>query len=141
MGEEGYGEGYRYDHDEPECLFPPRTIFPEKMGRKQFYDPPERGFERDIRKRLDWWPNCGATATAAESRRDERERPDHHHPVQPPLAGSRAAIDHAIRFCGERCHRLVISDNSGDPDKSAWLAGLGPDVTIVPDGPPMRPAT
>ncbi len=35
--------------------FPARTIFPEKMGRKQFYDPPERGFERDIRKRLDWW--------------------------------------------------------------------------------------
>ncbi len=31
---------------------------------------------------------------------------------------------------------MVISDNSGDPDKSAWLAGLGPDVTIVPDGPP-----
>jgi putative ATPase len=25
------------------------------MGRQTFYDPPERGFERDIRKRLEWW--------------------------------------------------------------------------------------
>ncbi|OJF95437.1 replication-associated recombination protein A [Pararhizobium antarcticum] len=54
MKGEGYGEGYRYDHDEPDA-FSGQDYFPEKMGRKTFYDPPERGFERDIRKRLDWW--------------------------------------------------------------------------------------
>ncbi|MCO6178013.1 replication-associated recombination protein A [Ciceribacter sp. RN22] len=54
MKGEGYGEGYRYDHDEPDA-FSGQDYFPEKMGRKTFYDPPERGFEREIRKRLDWW--------------------------------------------------------------------------------------
>ena len=54
MKGEGYGDGYRYDHDEPDA-FSGQDYFPTEMGRRQFYDPPERGFERDIRKRLDWW--------------------------------------------------------------------------------------
>ncbi|WP_296081552.1 replication-associated recombination protein A [uncultured Agrobacterium sp.] len=54
MKGEGYGDGYRYDHDEPDA-FSGQDYFPEKMGRTTFYDPPDRGFERDIRKRLDWW--------------------------------------------------------------------------------------
>ncbi|MBB4005869.1 replication-associated recombination protein A [Allorhizobium taibaishanense] len=54
MKGEGYGDGYRYDHDEPDA-FSGQDYFPEKLGRQTFYDPPERGFERDIRKRLDWW--------------------------------------------------------------------------------------
>lgn len=54
MKGEGYGEGYRYDHDEPDA-FSGQDYFPEKMGRHIFYDPPERGFEREIRKRLEWW--------------------------------------------------------------------------------------
>ncbi|CAN7315294.1 replication-associated recombination protein A [Rhizobium leguminosarum] len=54
MKGEGYGDGYRYDHDEPDA-FSGQDYFPEKMGRQIFYDPPERGFERDIRKRLEWW--------------------------------------------------------------------------------------
>ncbi|MGX9119464.1 MAG: replication-associated recombination protein A [Mesorhizobium sp.] len=54
MKEEDYGAGYRYDHDEPDA-FSGQDYFPEKMGRRTFYDPPERGFERDIRKRLDYW--------------------------------------------------------------------------------------
>lgn len=54
MKDEGYNEGYRYDHDEPDA-FSGQHYFPEKMGRQTFYDPPERGFERDIRKRLEWW--------------------------------------------------------------------------------------
>jgi len=54
MKDEGYNEGYRYDHDEPDA-FSGQDYFPEKMGRKTFYDPPERGFEREIRKRLEWW--------------------------------------------------------------------------------------
>lgn len=54
MKSEEYGRGYRYDHDEPDA-FSGQDYFPEKMGRQTFYDPPERGFEREIRKRLEYW--------------------------------------------------------------------------------------
>lgn len=54
MKEQGYGSGYQYDHDAPDA-FSGQDYFPEEMGRQQFYDPPERGFEREIRKRLDYW--------------------------------------------------------------------------------------
>ena len=54
MKSEGYGEGYRYDHDEPDA-FSGQDYFPEALGRRTFYAPPDRGFEREIRKRLDWW--------------------------------------------------------------------------------------
>jgi putative ATPase len=54
MKTEGYGSGYEYDHDAPEA-FSGQDYFPESLGRRQFYDPPERGFEREIRKRLDYW--------------------------------------------------------------------------------------
>jgi len=54
MREEGYGSGYEYDHDAPDA-FSGQDYFPESLGRQTFYDPPERGFEREIRKRLDYW--------------------------------------------------------------------------------------
>jgi putative ATPase len=54
MSEEGYGAGYNYDHDAPDA-FSGQNYFPEELGRKTFYNPPERGFEREIRKRLDYW--------------------------------------------------------------------------------------
>ena len=54
MQDEGYGRGYAYDHEEAEA-FSGQDYFPEKLGRQTFYDPPERGFEREIRKRLDYW--------------------------------------------------------------------------------------
>jgi putative ATPase len=54
MKEEDYGAGYLYDHDQPDA-FSGQDYFPEALGRQTFYDPPERGFEREIRKRLDYW--------------------------------------------------------------------------------------
>ena len=54
MKTEGYGAGYEYDHDSDEA-FSGQDYFPEQLGRQTFYDPPERGFEREIRKRLDYW--------------------------------------------------------------------------------------
>src|SRR5579885_1234912 len=51
---EGYGAGYQYDHDAPDA-FSGQDYFPEALGRQRFYDPPERGFEREIRKRLEYW--------------------------------------------------------------------------------------
>jgi putative ATPase len=54
MAEQGYGEGYAYDHATPEG-FSGQDYFPDEMDREQYYDPPERGFEREIRKRLAYW--------------------------------------------------------------------------------------
>jgi putative ATPase len=54
MRAEGYGRGYAYDHDQADA-FSGQDYFPEALGRRTFYDPPERGFEREIRKRLEYW--------------------------------------------------------------------------------------
>jgi putative ATPase len=59
MDKEGYGEGYIYDHDTPEG-FSGQQYFPEKIGRKEFYHPVERGFEREIKKRLDYFARLRA---------------------------------------------------------------------------------
>ncbi|MFC0243509.1 replication-associated recombination protein A [Rhodopseudomonas telluris] len=59
MKSEGYGEGYQYDHDTPEG-FSGQNYFPDALGRQTFYDPPDRGFEREIRKRLDYWAKLRA---------------------------------------------------------------------------------
>jgi putative ATPase len=54
MKEIGYGKGYAYDHDTDEG-FSGQNYFPPDMDRQEFYRPVERGFEREIRKRLDYW--------------------------------------------------------------------------------------
>lgn len=54
MKELGYHEGYKYDHDY-DGAFSGQNFWPEDLGPQEFYDPPERGFEREIRKRLDYW--------------------------------------------------------------------------------------
>ena len=59
MKEEQYGAGYAYDHDAPDA-FSGQDYFPEALGRQRFYDPPERGFEREIRKRLEYWAKLRA---------------------------------------------------------------------------------
>ena len=50
----GYGDGYAYDHD-AEDGFSGQDYFPEGLKRPVFYAPPERGFERELHKRLDWF--------------------------------------------------------------------------------------
>lgn len=54
MKELGYGKGYAYDHDAADG-FSGQNYFPERMARRQFYRPVERGFEREIGKRLEYW--------------------------------------------------------------------------------------
>jgi putative ATPase len=54
MKELGYGDGYTYDHD-AEDGFSGQNYFPDDMPRRRFYRPKERGFERDIQKRLEYW--------------------------------------------------------------------------------------
>ena len=54
MKSQEYGSGYRYDHDEPDA-FSGQNYFPDAMVRQKFYHPVERGFERDLAKRLEYW--------------------------------------------------------------------------------------
>jgi putative ATPase len=54
MKEIGYGSGYHYDHDTQEG-FSGQNYFPDSMERETFYRPVERGFEREITKRLEYW--------------------------------------------------------------------------------------
>jgi putative ATPase len=54
MKSEGYGDGYVYDHDAPDA-FSGQDYWPEAIGRQELYQPVDRGFEREIRKRLDYW--------------------------------------------------------------------------------------
>ncbi|MFF8802344.1 MULTISPECIES: replication-associated recombination protein A [unclassified Methylobacterium] len=50
----GYGEGYRYDHDEPDA-FSGQDYWPEALGRQHFYEPTDRGMETRYRERLAYW--------------------------------------------------------------------------------------
>jgi putative ATPase len=62
MKDLGYGKGYEYDHDTPEG-FSGQNYFPDGMARRQFYRPGDRGFEREIAKRLNYWERLrGKTA-------------------------------------------------------------------------------
>ncbi len=54
MKDIGYGKGYAYDHDADEG-FSGADYWPEEIGRLTFYEPAERGFEREVRKRIDYW--------------------------------------------------------------------------------------
>ena len=63
MREHGYGEGYVYDHDTAEG-FSGQDYFPDGMARVRFYQPGERGFERDIGQRLAYWDRLRAADKA-----------------------------------------------------------------------------
>ncbi len=54
MREIGYGEGYRYPHDDPDGVVD-QEYMPEKLAGKRYYHPVERGFEREIIKRIGYW--------------------------------------------------------------------------------------
>ena len=59
MKDLGYGAGYAYDHN-AEDSFSGQNYFPEDIERQKFYQPVERGFEREIAKRLDYWAKLRA---------------------------------------------------------------------------------
>jgi putative ATPase len=68
MKGEGYGSGYRYDHDEPDA-FSGQDYWPEKLGRQGFYEPTGRGLEARIGERLQRW------AELREERQGTERRP------------------------------------------------------------------
>ncbi|MBP9952343.1 MAG: replication-associated recombination protein A [Cypionkella sp.] len=59
MKDIGYGAGYAYDHD-AEDGFSGQNYFPEDMKRPLYYLPPERGFERELKKRIDYFAKLRA---------------------------------------------------------------------------------
>jgi putative ATPase len=65
MKDLGYGKGYAYDHDTAEG-FSGQNYFPEGMARQRFYRPVERGFERDIQKRIEYWDRLRAKKAPGE---------------------------------------------------------------------------
>ncbi len=59
MEDQGYGTGYAYDHDAPDA-FSGQNYFPDSMKRGVYYIPVERGFERELKKRVDWFAGLRA---------------------------------------------------------------------------------
>lgn len=53
MKQQGYGDGYKYDHDHGG--FAGQNFFPEDLPRQKLYQPKDKGFEREIAKRVDYW--------------------------------------------------------------------------------------
>jgi len=54
MKDLGYGDGYQYDHNTDDG-FSGQDYFPADIDRIEFYVPTDRGFEREVKKRLDYW--------------------------------------------------------------------------------------
>ena len=59
MKDQGYGKGYAYDHD-AEDGFSGQNYFPDTMKRPEFYAPVERGHERELKKRVDYFAKLRA---------------------------------------------------------------------------------
>ena len=59
MKQLGYGAGYAYDHDTADG-FSGQNYFPDGMPRARFYEPKDRGFEREIGRRLEYWAKIRA---------------------------------------------------------------------------------
>ena len=66
MKDIGYGKDYAYDHN-AEDGFSGQNYFPDEMKREQYYSPVERGFERDIKKRLEYWTRLRAERQAGKT--------------------------------------------------------------------------
>ncbi|MCH7543514.1 MAG: replication-associated recombination protein A [Proteobacteria bacterium] len=69
MRDLGYGKGYQYDHA-AEDAFSGQDCFPDGMERREFYQPVDRGFERDISKRLAYWSKLRARIEAGQEADD-----------------------------------------------------------------------
>jgi putative ATPase len=55
----GYGKGYEYDHS-AEDAFSGQNYFPDGMARETLYEPKDTGFEREIKKRMEYWAKLRA---------------------------------------------------------------------------------
>ncbi|NNE84978.1 MAG: replication-associated recombination protein A [Alphaproteobacteria bacterium] len=72
MKDIGYGAGYAYDHATEEG-FSGQDYFPDEMARQRFYQPVDRGFEREIAKRLAYWQRLRDRGAVGENPDDDAE--------------------------------------------------------------------
>ena len=70
MKQIGYGDGYQYDHDTPEG-FSGQNYFPDSMPRQRFYTPVERGFDREILRRIQYWDRLRAEKKRKDSGKEK----------------------------------------------------------------------
>lgn len=63
MKDIGYGSGYAYDHDS-DGGFSGANYWPDEIAPSTLYAPVERGFERKIRERLEYWDRLRAQKNA-----------------------------------------------------------------------------
>lgn len=68
----GYGKGYQYDHELPDA-FSGQNYFPANMERQAFYRPFERGFERELKKRLDYFNQLRVKKNKKEEKTTQEE--------------------------------------------------------------------
>jgi putative ATPase len=68
----GYSDGYIYDQD-LEDGFSGQNYFPEEMGRRRFYTPVDRGFEREIKKRIDYFDKLRAEKQRAAKQKGDKK--------------------------------------------------------------------
>lgn len=69
----GYSDGYVYDQD-LEDGFSGQNYFPEEMGRRRFYNPVDRGFEREIKKRIDYFDKLRIEKQKARKQQKDEEK-------------------------------------------------------------------
>jgi putative ATPase len=69
----GYGRGYRYAHDYPDALVP-QDYLPEPLKGRRYYQPTERGFEKQIKSRLDFWRRKLAVNRSALSKNENAKQ-------------------------------------------------------------------
>ncbi len=68
-----YGRGYQYAHDQPDAVAA-MDCLPERLQGRQFYQPTERGFEKEIKRRLDGWKDIKAKRRPRSARSDAPDR-------------------------------------------------------------------
>jgi len=71
MKDLGYGENYRYAHDEEDAFASGETYFPESMGEREYYFPVDRGLEAKIKVRLDELRRLNEVARRAKKKESE----------------------------------------------------------------------
>jgi putative ATPase len=85
LGGLGYGKGYRYPHDAPEALTPQQYL-PDPLVGRRYYEPTDRGFEAEIRRRLAAWRDALARQTGPGGRE---------------TAGGKTGVERAAEESGE----------------------------------------
>ena len=73
MKDLGYGEGYRYAHDEADALAPGQTHFPDTMAPRTYYEPVPRGLELKLREALERIRQGAATRAKPMTERDDHD--------------------------------------------------------------------